>query len=631
MKKHGFLVFIFCTSLVYAQNLPLLTPQQAEAQYAYGLSLAYQDEKESALLVLGQLAENGYHNPYAFQMILSIGSSLLQQRHVTILSEEKLYALLDYLAELAYTNYSTNREVLYGYLDVKKSLGQWADFDKGLKQLLAIDPENTLGNFYRGLLLYNQQRFEEASTYLQKVISNANEEPSSQRAVYQSYYLLGLTALRHDDYRTGIELLEKAKKIFDEDYNLDKYLAFGYQQILEARKAYTLVTNIPELLYSGDVALIRIQTGFFLEEKGWERLASAYEKQAPLAQAYRLYAQKKYKEAIATVDRLAQEYRVEPVRIFYANYLKLKSAEALRDNKTRREMLFLLGYYAQQVGQTPLAIEFLLPLEKEPDLRLDALVTLGSLYEEVGNYNEAIKRYELFLREKTRETPREKVFDITLALAFLHMRNTNSYRSDIYSRQAEALAQSPAEKYRFWYYTGLIAQQKNLHEQALQSFQKAKSVSNTAAVNYSMGHSLFLLQRLGEAQKSLEESIALGATPEAYNLLAYIYALRKVSLNKALEYIQRALSEQPDNIAYQDTLGWIYFQQEEYEKALEVFAGILLTLDEMEPFDGLDEIYYHIGMVYEALKRPDDARLMWEKGLSINPRNGYIKERLSTR
>ncbi|URA10830.1 tetratricopeptide repeat protein [Thermospira aquatica] len=630
MKKQSILLLFLWTSL-YAQNIPLLTPEQAEAQYAYGLSLAYQDEKESALLVLGQLAENGYHNPYAFQMILSIGSSLLQQRQSSILSQEKLFSLINYLADLAYTNYFTNREVLYGYLDVKKSLGEWADFDRALKQLLVIDPENMLGNFYRGLLLYNQQRFEEAKGYLWRVISNTNDEPSSQQAVYQSYYLLGLIELRYDNYRAGIELLEKAKKIFDQDYNLDKYLAFGYQQILEARKAYTLVTNIPELLYSGDVALIRIQTGFFLREKGWERLASAYEKEVPLAKAYQLYAQKKYKDVISTIDRLSREYQVEPVRIFYANYLKLKAAEALKDNKTKREMLFLMGYYAQQVGQTSLAIEFLLPLEKEPDLRLDALITLGSLYEEVGNYGEAIKRYELFLKEKTADIPREKVFDITLALAFLHMQQTNSYRSDIYSRQAEALAQSPLEKYRFWYYTGLIAQQKNLHEQALQSFQKAKSFSNTAAVNYSLGNSFFLLQRLLEAQRALEESIHLGPTAETYNLLAYIYALRKVSLDKALEYIQKALAIQPANIAYQDTLGWIYFQMGEYEKALEVFASILLTLDGMEPFEGIDEIYYHIGMVYEALKCFDDAKLMWEKGLSINPKNGYIKDRLLTR
>lgn len=634
MKTIFPIVMIILPLSIHAQtsgNLPPLLPSQAEAQYAYGVSLAYQGEKEAALLVLGQLIENGYHNPYAFQMALSIGASLLQQREFSLLPPEKLFSMINYLADLGYTNYFTNREVLASYLDVKKTLGQWSDFEQGLHQLLRIDPENVLGNFYRGLLFYNQRKLDQARVFLLKVISNDIDNDNSQQVIYQSYYLLGLIELQKENYREGIAFLEKARKNTDQDYNLDKYLAYGYQQLLMFRKAHDIVKNIPELFYNADHALIRVQTGFVLNEKEWFRLAKAYEKDAPLARAYRLYGEKKYRDVLITIENLLKEYQVEPIRVFYANYLRLKAAEALKDNKTRREMLFLLGVYAHQVGQIHLAIQYLQPLEKEPDLRLDALLTLGSLHEENENYPEAIKKYEQFLIEKPADTPQEKIFDLTLALSFLHNKISNTYRADVYHRQAEQLARTPTQKYRFWLYSGLINQQKNLHQQAIIAFQKAKSFSNTAGINFAMGNSYFFLQKLPEAQTVLEESLSFRASSESYNLLAYVYALQHTSLDKALLYIQKALEEDPDNLAYQDTLGWIYFQMGQYEKALEVFANILLTLNGIKPFDGLDEVYYHIGMVYQALNRPEDARLMWEKGLSLNPNNGYIKERLSSK
>ncbi|MCX7883116.1 MAG: tetratricopeptide repeat protein [Brevinematales bacterium] len=632
MKRVVKICLVVLASVGYAQGLSgSLFSSQIEAQYAYGVSLAYEGKREEALLVLGQLAENGYHNPYSFQMILSISSSLLQQKNFALMPAEKLFSLVDYLADLAYTNYATNREVLYGYLDVKKALGQWGDFENGLSQLLAIDPENVLGNFYRGFLLYNQQRFEQAKKFLWKVITNGQEDENARQPVYQSYFLLGLIELRRENYREGVALLEKAKSLFDQDYNLDRYLAFGYQQLLEVKKAYDLVKNIPEILYSADVALIRIQTSFFLGLKDWERLASAYEKDAPLARAYRLYAQKKYREAISLVNDLMKEYEVEPVRVFYANYLRLKAAEALQDRKIRREMLFLLGYYAHQVGKLDLSLQYISPLEEEKDLRLEAILTLGSLYEEAGKYSEAIKRYEQYLKEAPQDVLQEKGFDLYLALAFLYTKTSNAYRANLSYAQAEKLAKTPEQYYRFWYYSGLISQQKNLHLQAIDAFQKAKGYSNTAEVNYSLANSLFLLQRLEDATKALETSLALEPSASSYNLLAYIYALTRTSLDTALVYIRKALDEDPENIAYQDTLGWIYYQQGEYEKALEVFAWILLKLDGVGDMEGLDEVYYHIGMVYEALNRPGDARLMWEKGLSINPKNGYIRERLFSR
>ena len=53
---------------------------------------------------------------------------------------------------------------------------------------------------------------------------------------------------------------------------------------------------------------------------------------------------------------------------------------------------------------------------------------------------------------------------------------------------------------------------------------------------------------------------------EARNYLAYVWALQGIRLDEALRHIQVALSEDPYNAAFLDTLGWVY-QMGEYEDA----------------------------------------------------------------
>lgn len=114
-----------------------------------------------------------------------------------------------------------------------------------------------------------------------------------------------------------------------------------------------------------------------------------------------------------------------------------------------------------------------------------------------------------------------------------------------------------------------------------------------------------VLERLGR----IEESKALFAMviekdpnhPPALNYLAYMWAERGMELEKALEYVQRALDQDPDNGAYIDTRGWIYFQMERYEEAY----VDLKRASELEPEESV--IAEHMGDVLLKLERPVEA------------------------
>ena len=112
------------------------------------------------------------------------------------------------------------------------------------------------------------------------------------------------------------------------------------------------------------------------------------------------------------------------------------------------------------------------------------------------------------------------------------------------------------------------------------------------------------LDQQGDFDRAVEQfETAIALYPDyadALNYLAYIFALREVRLDDALRYIQNALAVDPDNAAYLDTLGWIYYKQGRLEPALEY----LRRADQLRPDD--PEIKAHIQEVLDAIQNQAD-------------------------
>jgi tetratricopeptide (TPR) repeat protein len=97
------------------------------------------------------------------------------------------------------------------------------------------------------------------------------------------------------------------------------------------------------------------------------------------------------------------------------------------------------------------------------------------------------------------------------------------------------------------------------------------------------------------------------------NDLGYSYADRGVKLDKAERLVRRALAEQPDNVAFMDSLGWVFYKQGRFAEAARKFDQILQRDDLDE--EGHPVIFDHAGDVYYRLGRMDEARTMWQRAL----------------
>ncbi|HEX6900822.1 MAG TPA: tetratricopeptide repeat protein [Thermoanaerobaculia bacterium] len=97
----------------------------------------------------------------------------------------------------------------------------------------------------------------------------------------------------------------------------------------------------------------------------------------------------------------------------------------------------------------------------------------------------------------------------------------------------------------------------------------------------------------------------------ALNYLGYTMAEANVHLEEALDLVTRAVALDPDNGAYIDSLGWIYYRMGRPEAArVELERAVRL-----EPEDAT--LQEHLGDVYVALGQKERARQAYERALEI--------------
>ncbi len=122
---------------------------------------------------------------------------------------------------------------------------------------------------------------------------------------------------------------------------------------------------------------------------------------------------------------------------------------------------------------------------------------------------------------------------------------------------------------------------------------------------------------------------------EASNFLGYFYAERGKELEEALRLVERALQAQPNNSAYIDSLGWIYYKQATEKKEDARLEQALQKLLEAIKESPDPEIFKHLGEVYYSLGHWEAAKAQWQKALENSPKGSkdemillWIQEKL---
>ncbi len=150
-----------------------------------------------------------------------------------------------------------------------------------------------------------------------------------------------------------------------------------------------------------------------------------------------------------------------------------------------------------------------------------------------------------------------------------------------------------------------IAKQEEHHEK---QFRASEQMGKNLLI--AMAAAQERLKRFDDAAKTLET--VLEKHPDSHiamNFLAYMWAELDINLDEAYVLSRRSLEMEPDNGAYLDTLGWIYYRMGKYEKALTYLEWA------REQLGSDPEIILHFGDVYAAKGDAKRAKQYWKESV----------------
>ncbi len=216
-------------------------------------------------------------------------------------------------------------------------------------------------------------------------------------------------------------------------------------------------------------------------------------------------------------------------------------------------------------------------------------------------------------------------------LATLYLREDRPRGLKLLQQAATRMPEDPSILFAL----GCIHSDFEDYEAALPLFEKARSIALAAQTDEEAPTPLtevFFLyhgsayERTGKLEKAeeiFEECIQ--NHPESHrvlNYLAYTWAEADMKLDRALEYVNRALKLVPDSAPYRDTLGWIHFKQGRFEDSL-------TELEKASKLMGPDaEILDHLGEVHNALGNKAVATSYWRESYALDPKNEAVATKL---
>jgi tetratricopeptide (TPR) repeat protein len=282
----------------------------------------------------------------------------------------------------------------------------------------------------------------------------------------------------------------------------------------------------------------------------------------------------------------------------------------------------LLARAYATAGDRPHAFAILQEMARAQPDNWQTYYFLGELAEEMGDLPRAS---EYFLKASRTPPPQAASF---LRLAFLQL-GTDSAKA--LATLQEGLRVLPAEP-GIRTYLGLVYSHMGRFADAIQQFREAEQLiiksdgkdQNMPPLFYFWyGSACEQAGQLEEGERKLERCLELHPeTHEALNYLAYMWADRGVKLDKAFEYVNKALALVPNDGAYIDTLAWIEYRRGDYPNALQH----LRKACDLLPND--PTISDHMGDVLHAFKKDSQAVDYWKRSFRLDPSSNKVADKL---
>lgn len=514
------------------------------------------------------------------------------------------------------SNYFPPYNRLYGIMMSRKEYKECAAL---IEKYLAADPDEPYALYLLGVHYYKYLNNPDKSlTFFEKEIQVSKSRDVAAYYIENSYYNIGYIFYSKNDNVKAFSYFSKAWSVNDSNKNTAYMLAlsaFGYYNLAAAEKYSAIYLKTSP----GDVNMEYLLGSVYYingNDKAMKylsrvRRSKSFEGLVAMGLYYELTGE--YTKAENIINSILK-YREDLITPYIASArIKLKGKDKTDAYKT----LISAGTICFRNNAFNAAENlFYKALELKSDDNGDIYYFLARTHEENKNYSMAISYYNRYY-SYTKES------NILVHTGYIYGAQGKYNRAyDYFLKAVKSDPENPGA-YFFW---GLVQIWEGKNSAARDNILRAISIKNDEETYYF--YLAVAYEKLANVDKSIENlKFAIkynNKSGRSYNYLGYLYADKNINIEEALTLVKKALELEPENGAYLDSLGWIYYRKGDYVSALK---NLLMAEEKLDESGNPDYVVFdHLGDTYLKLDNKAKAVFYWEKAVKLEKDSSIEKK-----
>lgn len=514
-------------------------------------------------------------------------------------------------------DYSPPYNILYG---IKMSRNEFEPAAEIMEKYHSINPEDPYTLYLLGIHYFKYLNDSEKSLdAFEKVIFLSETVTMPSYYLENSYYNCGYILHSKNEFQESLYYFKKSYEL-NENNTTALYMAavsaMNYYNLYDAEKYALLFLKTtpgnPNMAYIlGRLYYIKGDSSAF-QYLSMVKDSNSFEGLLSMALYSELTGEDEKADKILTA---IIKHRNE----FISPYIAIGRIRARQDDKEGAYNAFVTaGTNCFRSGLFDVAEKlFYRCIELKSSDNSDLFYYLARTHEENRNFALSISYYKKYYEHSGE-------INILIHIGYLYASRDQFARAHDYYARAEKI---DSENSSVHFFKGLTYIWQNSYKKAEASIRKAISLQEGEEGYYFyLAVALEKQNRFNETVEALEKAIEFNPlSARSLNYLGYLYAERGINIEEAYNLINRAISIEPDNGAYLDSLGWIFYKQADYEKALK---NLLLAEEKLDELNSPDSVVYdHIGDTYEKLDNRAKALYYWGKAVNLE-KNSVIEEKI---
>jgi Flp pilus assembly protein TadD len=379
---------------------------------------------------------------------------------------------------------------------------------------------------------------------------------------------LGQTLLAEEKYSEALTVYEKLADVMPDDADVYLRIAQIYRELHQMDKAEDNLVKARQYA-PGSLEVMYNEAMLYQAQGRFEDAIRVLSDAVTGIKGQSSVLPTRRRSLAILYQQLGQLYR--DTQNYQAAIFTYDELGHLGEEEDRRARVLVMDTY-RAAKDLPKALangqDALAKYPNDPAIRASDALLLG----ENGQTDEAVK----MLRAQLRGTSADR--ETYLNIAQVYERGKRYHEAEETLKLAEAVPGTARDNELVWFLLGAVFEKQKFYDRAEVQFKKVLDVNPHDA--------------------------------EALNYYGYMLGDLGIRLDEAEALVKRALSDEPYNGAYLDSLGWIYFKENKLGDA----ETTLRMAAERESHDAT--IHSHLGDLYAKTGRGEKAAGEYEKSLA---------------